>query len=268
MATNDKVVVITGASAGIGEALAREYARRGAKVVVLARRLDRLESLARELGPSQCLALACDVNAEGDLAAAIAQATERFGGVDVVIANAGFGVDGALESLSVEDFRRQFETNVFAVVRTAQVSFEALKARRGVFCAIGSVAGFLPTPKSIAYNMSKAAVRSMCETLAVEWAREGVSVVHVAPGFVESEIRRVDRTGTFKESRKDPVPAFLVMPARKAAKVIADGVAARRPEVVVTGHGKLGVAMSRLAPGVVRALFTVVGTRLPARKAK
>lgn len=265
---NDKVALITGASAGIGAALAREYAARGAKVVVLARRLDRLEALSAELGHDRCLALACDVNVPTELQAAVESAVVRFGGVDIVIANAGFGVDGALETLSLDDFRRQFETNVFAVVSTAQASFGALRARRGVFCAVGSVAGYLPTPGSIAYNMSKAAVRSMCETLSAEWARAGVSVVHVAPGFVESEIRRVDRNGFFKASRKDPVPKIFVMPTERAAREIVEGIDNRRPEVVLTRHGRLGVAMSRLAPRTVRTIFRVVGTRLPSRKAK
>ena len=113
------MVFITGASSGIGEYLAREYTRRGARTVLVARRTDRIASLAHELGES--LAVAGDVTRDGDLEAAVGRALERFGRIDVVIANAGFGVDGTFDTLALDDYRRQFETNVFGVLRTASL---------------------------------------------------------------------------------------------------------------------------------------------------
>jgi NAD(P)-dependent dehydrogenase (short-subunit alcohol dehydrogenase family) len=259
----DRVVFITGASSGIGEALAREHHRRGDRLVLVARRVERLESLAAELGgPSRCLAVAGDVTARADLDAAVARAEAAFGGVDVVYANAGFGVDGRFEDLSADDFRRQFETNVFGVLHTAWAALEALTRRRGVFAVVGSVAGFLAAPGSPAYSMSKYAVRAFAEGMDHEWRARGVAVVHIAPGFVASEIRRVDRRGTLHDTAKDPAPAWLVMPAETAARQMADAVARRRPLLVVTAHGKLGVALTRWAPGLVRVLFRAAGGKV------
>jgi NAD(P)-dependent dehydrogenase (short-subunit alcohol dehydrogenase family) len=113
-------VMITGASSGIGAALAREFAERGARLVLVARRTERLVALASELraGGSEVLVCAGDVTRDGDLERATEQAQKTFGVLDVVVANAGFGVQGRLTRLSLDDVRRQFETNVFGVLRT------------------------------------------------------------------------------------------------------------------------------------------------------
>ncbi|MFO0628890.1 MAG: SDR family NAD(P)-dependent oxidoreductase [Polyangiales bacterium] len=259
----ERVVFITGASSGIGEALAREHHRRGDRVAVFARRVERLHALAAELGgASRCLALAGDVTVRADLDAALAQTAREFGRVDVVYANAGFGVDGRFEDLSVDDVRRQFETNVFGVLHTAWASLEALTRTRGVFAVVGSVAGFFAGPGSFAYSMSKYAVRAFAEGMDAEWGSRGIAVVHIAPGFIDSEIRQVDRRGTYHRDAQDPAPAWLRLPADRAARLMADGVAARRPLVVITRHGKALVALSRLAPWLVRAITRQVGHRV------
>ena len=263
------VVLITGASSGIGEAVAREYARRGWKTVLLARRVERIAALAQALGgDGHSVAVACDVTHDGDCEAAVARAVEAFGRVDVVIANAGFGVDGSFDQLSLDDVRRQFDTNVYGVMRTAKAALQELVRARGAFVAIGSVAGFLPAPGSMAYNMSKACVTSFCDTLRTEWAPKGISVTHVAPGFIDSEIRRVDRQGTFKDTRKETVPSWLLMPAMTAAQKICDAVARRDDELVLTLHGKVGVAVARHAPALTRAIFRFAAPRVGSRKAK
>ncbi len=262
---HDRVVVITGASAGIGEALAREYARRGARTVLIARRVERIAALARELGAEEgrSLAVAGDVTVDGDLEAAVAQAQSAFGRVDVVIANAGFGVDGFIERLGVDDFRRQFETNVFGVIRTAQASFAALTATRGVLAVVGSVSGYLVQPGGAAYSMSKFAVRAFCDGARAELAPKGVAVTHIAPGFVVSDIRRTDRQGRVHEGHADPVPSWLQMPTEEAARRIADAIERRQPELVLTRHARFGVFMTRLAPAVVRGVMALVARRGP-----
>src|SRR5262245_2792455 len=123
-----QVAFITGASSGIGAALAREFAHQGADVVLLARRLDRLEELAGELRGAgrRALAIACDVTQDGGLEAAAAQARGALGRIDVVVANAGYGVVGSVERLAIQDFRRQFETNVYGVLRTIYATLDDL----------------------------------------------------------------------------------------------------------------------------------------------
>lgn len=260
MGDSEKVALITGASSGIGEALAREYAARGWRTALVARRVERIAALARELGADRgrSLAIAGDVTRDGDMEDAVARVRAELGRLDVVVANAGFGVNGGVADLTVKDYHRQFDTNVYGVIRTATATLPALTDSRGVFAAVGSVSGYLSTPGTVPYAMSKFAVRAWCEGARAELAPRGVAVVHIAPGFIESEIRRIDRTGTFHAEHRDPIPAWLQMPADQAAREIADAIERRVPERVLTRHGRFGVWMSRRAPGVVRAVFQLV----------
>ncbi len=259
---SEPVTLITGASSGIGQALALEHARRGHRVVLLGRRLDKLESLAATLssrGPS-ALALRCDVSVDGEIDEAVRKALERFGRLDVAIANAGISIDGPFERSTLAAQRQVFETNYFGVLRTAYACFDALRASKGSFAALGSVSGFVCVPGFSAYTASKYAVRGFLGSLELEWRRHGISVTHVAPGFVKSEIRerRADGTPT-----RDPVPAWIVLDAAAAARDIADAIAARRPEVVVTRHGKALVHLQRHAPRTMAALLRASSSRIP-----
>jgi NADP-dependent 3-hydroxy acid dehydrogenase YdfG len=252
MMMKDKVVLITGASAGIGEAVAREAVLQGAKVVLTARRQERVEALAKELGARTALAVRCDVTQDGDMEVAVERAHE-FGPIDILIANAGFGVGGRLEKLSLEDYRRQFETNVFGVVRSVQAALSDLRTTRGAVGIVGSANGYVSIPGWSAYCMSKHAIRSFAECIRLELAADGIGVTHLAPGFVESEFRRIDRRGVVVDGREDPIPRWLCMPAPKAAKKILAAVLARVPEAVITGHAKLAVGASRHTPRLVSA---------------
>lgn len=257
------VALVTGASSGIGHALALEYAQRRHDLVLLARRADRLEALAEQVRATgvEALVTACDVNTDGELQAAADLATDRFGRIDVAIANAGISVAAPFSKLSLDDYRRVFETNVFGVIRTAQACLPALRRSRGSFAAIGSVNGFLGLANLSPYTSSKYAVRGLCEALYLDLALEGVSVTHVAPGFVASEIRQVDNQGQFDADRRDPIPSWLQMPAATAARQIADAIAERRREIVLTNHGKAAASLARHAPGLVAGILRVAGRR-------
>jgi len=243
--------------------LAREFARAGAAVVLAARRTDRLDRLVAELtaNGTRALAVRCDVTIDGDPERAVAAARERFGGLDVVVANAGFGVVGPVAMLTVEDFRRQFETNVFGVLRTVYATLPDIRRRRGRIAIIGSVSGHIATPGAAPYAMSKFAVRALAEALGHELARSGASVTLVSPGYVASEIRRVDNEGVLRAETPDPVPRFLIMPTDRAARQIVRAIARRRREVVVTGHGKAVVFLHRHAPWLTTAVIRKFGVR-------
>jgi NADP-dependent 3-hydroxy acid dehydrogenase YdfG len=249
-----KVALVTGASSGIGSALCREIARRGGSVVLVARRAERLAELSREIG-EVALAVTGDVTKDGDVAHAVERGCEHFGSVDLVFANAGYAVAGAVADLSLDDYRRQFDTNVFGVLRTVREALPELTARNGMIGIVGSVNGYVSIPGWSAYCMSKHAVRSLAECLRLELLPHGVSVTHLAPGFVESDIRRTDRHSRLHEDAEEPMPAFIVVPAPRAAKAIVDAVVARRAEAVITGHGKVAVGVQRHAPAVVSAVL-------------
>jgi len=257
------VAFITGASSGIGAALAVEYARRGADVVLTARRTDRLDDVAEDV---RChgrrpLIAACDVTVDGDLERSVAGALDELGRIDWLIANAGFGVAGPFHKLELDDYRRQFETNVFGVLRTVSAGREALLASKGCLAIIGSVAGYVAMSNSSAYAMSKAAVHAFGESLRYEMAPHGVGVTLVVPGFITSEIRMVDNRGVFKPGRKEPLPSWLPMPAPVAARKIVRAVAKRKRELVLTGHGRFGVVFKRHFPGTLAFLASRFGGR-------
>lgn len=253
---HNKVVFITGASAGIGAALAREFAHQGADLVLTARRVDRLDTLAQEIQKlgRKALPLACDVTQDGDLETAVQTALKEFGKIDIVIANAGFGVAGKLKKLTLGDYRRQFETNVFGVLRTIYASLNALKQSQGTLVLLGSVAGYVALPGSSPYGMSKFAIHALAGAITPELKADGISVVLIAPGFVESEIRQVDNLGKLQAHTPDPIHERLRMPTDKAAKHIIQAIAQKRPEQIITFHGKVVVFIRRHFPWIISFL--------------
>jgi short-subunit dehydrogenase len=249
-----QVVLVTGASSGIGAALARELAREGARLVLVARRRERLDSLQAELAAAGAEAVAHvgDVTQRADLDAAVALAVQRYGRLDMAVANAGFGVVGSVEKLEVDDYRRQFETNVFAVIETIKACLDELRKTRGRLVLIGSVAGYVSMPNSSPYSMSKFAVRALAEALELELAPQGIAVTLISPGFVTSEIRQVDNHGVHHPSAQERLPAWLVMPTEVAAKKIVRAAHKRRREAIITAHGKAFVWLKRFTPWVFR----------------
>lgn len=260
---SEKAVLITGASSGIGAALTRAFHEKGAHLILLARRLDRLNQLKEELrSPNrQILIYECDVNDETALRKVVDDSSQKLGHIDVVIANAGFGIVGDVADLSVEDYKRQLETNVFGVIRTFHSTVNHLKKSRGRFAAVGSVNGYIALPGNSAYAMSKYAVRALCKSLRHEMRPFGVSVIHIAPGFVDSEIRRVDNSGKFRPNSKDKIPAWITMPASTAARKILRAIYCRRAERIVTAHGYWAVFVERHFPWAFSLLLCLTGLK-------
>ena len=252
-----KTVLITGASSGIGEALAWELAAAGAQLTLTARRADVLDGLAQRIaaaGKPLPLVVRGDVTRDGDVERAVTESTRRWGKLDVVIANAGFGVVGAFRDLSLDDYRRQFETNVFGVLRTIRAALPDIEQTGGNGVIVGSVAGWASTPNSSPYAMSKFALRALADAITPELRLRGVTVTLISPGFVDSDIRRVDNQGALHAEAADPVPRWLMMPADKAARQILRAVARGKGEAIITGHGKVLVAIERFLPWLARAL--------------
>lgn len=251
-----KAVLITGASSGIGEELAWQLGQAGAQLTLAARRKELLEKLAQKIvaaGKMAPLVVQCDVTQDGSLQKAVEESMGHWGKLDVAIANAGFGVVGPLKKLTVEDYRRQFETNVFGVLRTIYATLPEIEKNKGNIAIIGSVSGWVATPGASPYNMSKFAVRALANAITPELALSGVKVTLISPGFVASDIRRVDNQGKFHEHAKEPIPARLIMPTDKAVRQILRAIAKGKREAIITGHGKALVFLERFMPWVIRA---------------
>jgi NADP-dependent 3-hydroxy acid dehydrogenase YdfG len=182
----DPVFLITGASSGIGEATARRAAEAGYRLVLAARREERLQALADELGsPDRALAVRCDVTEWGDQEAMAAAALETFGSIDVAFANAGFGAGRSFLASTPEHWRAMVLTNVYGAALTIRATMEALKASRGHLLLTGSVAGRRALPGSL-YSCTKWAVTAMGEAARLELDGTGVRVTLIEPGMVDT----------------------------------------------------------------------------------
>lgn len=251
------VVWITGGGTGIGRSLALEVARQGARVAVSGRRQDRLDEVVTELAAAgrEALAVACDVADEASCRAAVEAVVARFGRLDVAVANAGYGVTGKVADVPDATWRKQFDVNVFGLLNTIRVAVPHLKATRGRMVLVSSVAAFVYPKRNGAYTASKAAVSAIGNTLWAELDGSGVTCTTIHPGFVESEIGRVDNDGVFRPERADKRPKALFWTSDSAARAMARGILSRRRIFVFTGHGHVVAWLARTFPWVTSQLM-------------
>jgi short-subunit dehydrogenase len=232
-------IFITGASAGIGEALVRHYAGADTELGLLARRGDLLDKLAADL-PGRCATYAVDAADPAAVACAAADFLARFGTPDLVIANAGISVGTRGDEPSdIAKLRRVLDVNVSGLAATLAAFAPAMRAAgRGTLCGIASVAGFRGVPGAGAYSASKAAAIAWLEALRVELRGSGVAVVAICPGFIDTPMTRVNR---------HPMPFLLS--AAAAAPRFARAIAARRRLAVIPWQMALASLALRALPG-------------------
>lgn len=232
-------VFITGASSGLGEALARHYATRGATVGLFARREAELSRIEADIAPARVVTYAGDVRDAAALARAGSDFIERFGAADVVIANAG--VSRGTSTDHAEDlpaFRSVLETNVLGIVNTFQPFIGSMRsARRGALVGVASIAGFRGIPGSGAYSASKAAAIGYLESLRVELRGSGVAVVTICPGYIATPM-----------TAGNPYRMPFLMDADVAARKIACAIAARRRFYVLPWQMAIAGRALRLLP--------------------
>ncbi|MBT3219175.1 MAG: SDR family oxidoreductase [Proteobacteria bacterium] len=255
----NKVVWITGGGSGIGRALAVEFARHGALVAVSGRREANLLDVVKEIeaAGSRGLAVVCDVCDENSQEAAVGQVVDNFGQLDVAIANAGFGIGGRIEDVTVAEWRRQLDTNVIGLTTTIRVSMPHLQETSGRMVLVGSAVAFFAAPGNGAYCASKAAVRSIGNSLYSELAGTGVSCTTIHPGFVESEIGQVDNKGVFRAEFEDKRPSLLMWTAKNAAKAMIPPIYRRRREHTFSTHGKFVAFIGSCFPSLTYRLMAL-----------
>ena len=238
--------MITGASSGIGAALAREFAREGAHAVLVARRVERITALAAELtaAGSRALAVEGDVTRDGDLERAVESARQEFGRLDVAVANAGILVRGRILNLTLDDYRRQLETNTFGALRTVMAAIPALQQTKGRIVLIGSLIGMVSIPGGTPYCMSKFALNGLADGLGHELAPSGVSVTHVMSGFVATEIY------TNVPLRRPPHKLIALTP-EQAARQIVSAAHRRKRCLMLPWPTKMAIFLQRHFPWLV-----------------
>lgn len=216
-------VLLTGASSGIGRALAAEYARRGARVLAVARREAELTALCDQIGATGGHAehMVCDVADPDAAREMVAEAEARLGSLDMVIANAGVGLSKHASQLSVEDVARTIDVNVRGAMATLVAAIPIMLAQKhGHLVGVTSLAGRRALPGAGAYSASKAALSSFLETLRIDLAPAGIAVTDVQPGFVDTAM-----------TKENEFPMPFMWDAAKAARIIADRLE-RAPRIV------------------------------------
>jgi NAD(P)-dependent dehydrogenase (short-subunit alcohol dehydrogenase family) len=255
---HESVAWITGAGTGIGRSLALELARRGYRVALSGRREQRLREVATtiESAGGQPLLAVCDVRDQDQQRRAAEALLERWGRLDIAVANAGFSMGGRIEELNAEDWFGQLDTNVVGAALTARASLPALRRTRGRLALVGSVSAFFSAPGHAPYHASKYAIRALGRTLSAELVGTGVSCTTVHPGFVQSDIQKTDHFGDHDPRRTDPRPGYLMWPTERAARVIVDAIVKRRRELVFTGHGRFAAFVGTHWPGLAHFVMT------------
>jgi NAD(P)-dependent dehydrogenase (short-subunit alcohol dehydrogenase family) len=187
-------VVVTGASSGLGRHTVRLLADRGANVLAVARRTDRLEQLALDVSraPGMVVPFTGDVTAEGDAHAMVETAIRTIGGIDVLVNNAGMEVQGPLDSLPEAAFEGMWRSNVLSVFLCTRAALDELRRTSGMVVNLGSTVVSRPPRGRFGYVMSKGAVEAMTRALAVDLGRDGIRVNVVRPGIIPSELRGTD----------------------------------------------------------------------------
>ncbi|HEY7907006.1 MAG TPA: SDR family NAD(P)-dependent oxidoreductase, partial [Wenzhouxiangella sp.] len=189
----NKVVMITGAGAGLGEAMARRFYQSGAQIVACDVVADRIQALADSLGP-EVMPVTMDVTSEADWADAVHQTMERFGRVDVLINNAGVAVAGRLEDTSLDDWRWVMEIDLIGVMLGCQAVLPMLREQKsGHIINVASVAGLAGAPEINAYGTAKAGVVALSEMLRAEVKLDGIEVSALCPAFVKTRLTETMR---------------------------------------------------------------------------
>ncbi len=260
-----KTVVITGASSGIGAQLCERVAEHGGNIVLIARRLERLEALAQSLSKTYgvlTLPVGADVRDKEALTQARRLILKRFNAIDVIIANAGFGVSGPVGHLAEADFKRQFDTNIFGVLHTVHTFLSDIEKTKGHIVLMGSILSYFSPAGYAAYNMSKFAVRALADALRVEMAPQGVAVTLICPGLVESELQKVDNYGRFNSNAPVTLPK-LQMKTEIASKKMMRTILKRKNVAIITAHGKLVVFLAKYFPTLLEIAQIALIKRYP-----
>lgn len=180
---NGTRVLVTGGGSGIGRAITRAFLEQGARVAVAGRHADALNETVGEFPAGSTLVIEGDMAVRGEVEAAVAQVAEAWGGIDVVIANAGLSEAGTIDELSDESWQRMRSLNVDGMIYLARASVPRLRETRGSFTAISSIAGFGGDWSQVGYNATKGAVNSLVQSMALDLGRDGVRVNAIAPAF-------------------------------------------------------------------------------------
>lgn len=254
---DNKVVIVTGASSGIGKACAYEFASKGAKLVLAARNIDKLSEVEYDLRNKgvEVVSIATDVSVEKDCKQMIDLTIAKYGKIDVLVNNAGISMRAMFEDLELDVMRKLMDVNFWGTVQCTKYALPYLLKTKGSVVGVISIAGYLGLPARTGYSASKYAVRGFLDTLRVECLKKDLNVLVVAPGFTASNIRKTALIADGSTQGETPRNEDNMMSAEKCAEHIVKAVCKRKSELILTFiEGKFSVFLKKFFPRLLDKL--------------
>lgn len=253
----NKVVVITGASSGIGEALSREFAKQGSKVVMAARSDERLKEIQREIqdSGSDGIYVKCDVTKEADCETLIKKAVEKYGGVDICICNAGISMRALFDDVDLKVLHQLMDVNFWGTVYCTKYALPYIQKSKGSIVGISSVAGIHGLPARTGYSASKYAMKGFLETIRVENLKKGVHVMIAYPGFTATNVRLSALTADGHSQGETPRDENKMMSAQEVALRIISGIKHQKRDLLMEFQGRATTIIKKFFPSLLDKLF-------------
>ena len=242
----DKVIIITGASSGIGKALAFECARQGARLVLASR--SAIEDPALRKISEAILYVSTDVTQESDCQALIQKAVDKFGRIDVLICNAGISMRALFAEVDLNVIRQLMDTNFWGTVYCTKYALPYLLQSCGSVVGVSSIAGYKGLPGRSGYSASKFAMQGFLEVLRIENLKKGLHVLIACPGFTASNIRNVALSKDGTAQGETPLEESKLMPAEEVAKKIIAAIKQKKHRLILTSQGKMTVLLNKFFP--------------------
>ena len=252
----NKIILITGATSGIGLALAKEFGKNGSRISITGRDLDRLENAKKELKALgiECIAIQADAASETDQRKAVAQTINHYGSLDVLINNAGISMRALFKDLDLEVIRRVMETNFFGTVYATKAALPYILKSKGSIVGISSIAGYKGLPGRTGYSASKFAMHGFLESLEIELIQKDVHVLIACPGFTSTAIRENSLTKNGEAQGVSPRDEAKMMTPEEVATLIYDAVKNRKRSLIMTAQGRFTVWLNKFFPALVNRL--------------
>ncbi|WP_121355296.1 SDR family oxidoreductase [Flavisolibacter nicotianae] len=250
----DKVVVVTGGTEGIGKALVEKLLVEGAKVATCGRNQDKLYRLQSEYPSYPLHAVIADVSVENDCRHFIESTFKVFGGIDVLINNAGVSMRGLMKDTNADVIERVMQINFFGTVYCTKYALNSIISRKGTIVGVSSIAGYRGLPGRSGYSASKFALQGWLEALRTELLDDGVNVMWVCPGFTASNIRNAALNENGEAQGESPLDEKSLMSSEKCALEILKAIRKHKRTIVLTFNGKRTVILNKFFPSLADRL--------------
>lgn len=258
-----KVIVITGASSGIGKALAVRFLKHGARVALCARNLTKLQQEFSVFDNNNLLLVAADVSKEKECADFVTTVAEKWGTIDVLVNNAGISMRALFEDLDLTVLRELMDINYWGTVYMSKFALPYILQSKGIIAGVSSIAGYRGLPARTGYSSSKFAMQGFLEALRTELLHTGVHVMWVSPGFTASNIRNTALSASGAAQKETPLEESKLMSAEECAGRIVLAIEKRKRTVVMTFKGKMAVFLNKIIPSVVDKMVHKVFLKEP-----